>query len=142
MKELVHTMVENKKVVSQSQIQYWHHTMAWLLHCCLQKMKTVNFETVKKPTLITHKDLRLTKINDFYSREYGIMSKIEPKETRVDPKNTKNVQFMKWNFFCGNLRDWGFNHGYPIYAPSQYISTFKIQTLLNIVLYSKNHLWL
>ena len=68
-------------------------------------MKTVNFETVKKPTLITHKDLRLTKINDFYSREYGIMSKIEPnpKETRVGRKNTKKRPIYEVTLFSAGL---------------------------------------
>ena len=40
-------------------------TMASLLHCCLQKRKTVNLKTVKNLILIAHKYIRLMKINEF-----------------------------------------------------------------------------
>ena len=92
--------------------------MASLLHCCLQKTKTVNFKTVKNPIVITHKDIRLMKINEFYSSKYGIMSKIEPKVTRVDPKNTKKRPIYDIKLFFSTFLDlWGMPHMYPIYAP-------------------------
>ena len=65
-----------------------------------KKTKTVNFKTVKNPIVITHKDIRLTKMNEFYSSEHGIMPKIEPKVTRVDPKNTKKRPFYDIKLFC------------------------------------------
>ena len=95
-----------------------HITMASLLHCCLQKMKTVNFKTVKNCILTTHKDIRLTKINEFYSSKYGIMSKIEPKVTRVDPKNTEKRPIYDIKLFCSTFLDlWAMPHMFPIYAP-------------------------
>ena len=44
---------------------------------------------VKNLSLITQKDLRHTKIGDFCGTEHIIVSKIEPKVTRVDPKMVK-----------------------------------------------------
>ena len=56
--------------------------MASLLQYCLQK-------TVKSPIQFFHKDIRLTNISNFWSSEHTILSKIEPKVTKVDPKNLK-----------------------------------------------------
>ena len=114
------------------------NTMAWLLHCCLQKIKTVKIKTVKKPTLITHKDLRLTKIRDFCSREYGIMSKIEPKQTRVGPKKRPIYDVELFSAAICGIGALAIDILYiPHLKGNEYISL-----LSNIALYSKNHLWL
>ena len=63
--------------------------MASLLHCCLQKLKTVSLKTVKNPIQNTYKDIR----NTLYIWHLGLKSPISvkswPKVTKVDPKNTK-----------------------------------------------------
>ena len=100
-------------------------------------MKTVSFKTVKKPTLITHKDLRLTKINDFNSREYGIMSKIEPKQTRVGPKNTKKRPIYEVELFSAAICGIGALTMDILYIPHLKGIYHYFQTLLNIALYSK-----
>ena len=63
--------------------------MASLLQYCLQKIKTVSQKTVKSPIQFFHKDLRLTNISNSWTSEHAILCKIEPKVTKVDPKNLK-----------------------------------------------------
>ena len=92
--------------------------MASLLQYCLQKRKTVSLKTVKSPSQFFHKDLRLTKKSHFWSSVHAILSKIEPKETRVDPKNTEKRPIYDIKLFCSTFLDlWAMPHMFPIYAP-------------------------
>ena len=92
-------------------------TMASLLQYCLQKRKTVSLKTVKSPSQFFHKDLRLTKKSHFWSSVHAILSKIEPKETRVDPKNTEKRPIYDIKLFCSTFLDlWAMPHMFPIYA--------------------------
>ena len=73
--------------------------MASLLQYCLQKIKTVSQKTVKSPIQFFHKDLRLTNISNSWTSEHAILCKIEPKVTKVDPKNLKKRPFYVVIFF-------------------------------------------
>ena len=73
--------------------------MASLLQYCLQKIKTVSEKTVKSPIQFSHKDLRLTNISNSWTSEHAILCKIEPKVTKVDPKNLKKRPFYVVIFF-------------------------------------------
>ena len=80
-------------------------TMASLLQYCLQKIKTVSQKTVKSPIQFFHKDLRLTNISNSWTSEHAILCKIEPKVTKVDPKNLKKRPFYVVIFFSATRCD-------------------------------------
>ena len=79
--------------------------MASLLQYCLQKIKTVSQKTVKSPIQFFHKDLRLTNISNSWNSEHAILSKIEPKVTKVDPKNLKKRPIYVVKFFSATRCD-------------------------------------
>ena len=78
--------------------------MASLLHCCFQNIETISLKTIKNSIPISHKDFRITKIGDFFSSGYGIMSKIELKVTKVDPKKTKKRPIYVIKLFFARFR--------------------------------------
>ena len=112
--------------------------MASLLQYCLQKRKTVSQKTVKSLSQFFHKDLRLTKISDFWSSVHAILSKIEPKVSKVDPKNNKKRPIYEVKLFSATFCGIGaltMDNLYINYLINIY---HNLQTFLNIALYSKN----
>ena len=116
----------------------FYSTMASLLQYWLQKRKTVSQKTVKSLFQFFRKDLRLTKTSNFWSSVHAIVSRIEPKVSKVDPKNTKKRPIYEVKLFSATFCGIGALTMDNLYINYLININHNLQTFLNIALYSKN----